>query len=107
MAELMLDQVQVEARDQYGQSPLFRAAAMGHLDMIRLLIQKCAKVNARDKTQSTPLHFAIENEQGEAAVLLLELGADGSLENNESKTPEQMTRNKQVLEYILSQRAVE
>jgi ankyrin repeat protein len=95
----------VNAQDSYGQTPLFRAASLGHC--LKLLIDNGAKVfiltkvNARDATGSTPLHFAIENEQGDAAIYLLENNADPDIANNEQKTPLQMTRNQDLLSYIL------
>ena len=65
---------------------LFRAAAMGKTDVIRLLVEHGADVNAATVEDSsyvgTPLFAATEmlNEARDTVALLLELGADPNLE---------------------------
>lgn len=65
---------------------LFRAAAMGKTDMVRLLVEHGAEVNAATVEDSsyvgTPLLAATEmlNEAPDTVALLLELGADPNLE---------------------------
>lgn len=65
---------------------LFRAAAMGKIDVIRLLVEHGADVNAATVEDSsyvgTPLLAATEmlNEAPDTVTLLLELGADPNLE---------------------------
>ena len=65
---------------------LFRAAAMGKIDMVRLLVEHGADVNAATAEDSsyvgTPLLAATEmlNEAPDTVALLLELGADPNLE---------------------------
>ena len=65
---------------------LFRAAAMGKIDVVRLLVEHGADVNAATVEDSsyvgTPLLAATEmlNEAPDTVALLLELGADPNLE---------------------------
>ena len=45
----------IDARDQWQESPLHWAAACGHTAIAQLLIEKGADVNALDKSRKTPL----------------------------------------------------
>ncbi|HEY8508415.1 MAG TPA: ankyrin repeat domain-containing protein [Steroidobacteraceae bacterium] len=59
-----------------GAAPLHWAAMRGHIDLVRLLLERDADINLRDATyQSTPLGWAREFRRREAAALLLAYGA--------------------------------
>lgn len=45
-------------RDDHGFSPLHWAAKEGHLNLVTLLIQRGARVNATNMGDDTPLHLA-------------------------------------------------
>lgn len=71
--------------DGYGHSVLMIAAMEGSVEIMRLLILRGANVNACVESSSsgqtamygtTALHFAVENKQQEAAMLLIQNGAD-------------------------------
>jgi hypothetical protein len=66
----------VNARDEYGKTPLHLAVDRSGIDVVALLIAKGADVNAQDKHGNTPLHVAAENGRKEYAELLLAKGAD-------------------------------
>ena len=73
----------VNAKDSYGQTPLFQASAYGRLDVVKLLLGKGAAVNfvshdsaEGDEPGCTPLLLAAENGHVEIVKLLLEKGAD-------------------------------
>src|ERR1700687_3996538 len=67
----------VNAKDQWQQTPLHRAARNGPADLARLLIEKgAADPNAKDEYQWTPLHRAAENGHADLARLLIEKGAE-------------------------------
>jgi ankyrin repeat protein len=72
VADFLLKQnvVNVEARNQAGESPLMMAALKGHLPQARRLIERRAEVN---KPGWAPLHYAASNpgEDSSAMVLLL------------------------------------
>ena len=57
------------------------------LQIVELLLQHGANVDARDKNQYTPLHFAAQYGQIEVAKLLLDYGANKDLEDQYGWTP--------------------
>jgi ankyrin repeat protein len=73
----LLDQA-IDANTQFpilGSSPLILAAAKGHPEVVRLLLDRGAHINATDHTGWTPLHAAIYGGHAEVVQLLLERGA--------------------------------
>ena len=52
------------------------AASYGHLDICRLLIDKGAQVEAKDRNGWTPLHWAAHQGHVETVRLLCDRGAD-------------------------------
>lgn len=59
-----------------GLSPLHFAAKDGHLGVVRYLIEKKARVNAKNASGAPPLHEAFRYGKIEAAKLLIQAGAD-------------------------------
>ena len=51
-------QVDLEARNQYGRTPLLKAAMKGHLPVVQYLCEQGVGKEARDDVGWTPLHFA-------------------------------------------------
>ncbi len=59
--EKLAEGADVNARDAGGMTPLMWAAVRGHLDMVQLLVEKGAQVNAKDTfIGNTPLHDAAQ-----------------------------------------------
>ena len=69
----------IEAKDLYGETPLFYHAQVNDTERVTLLLEKGADVNAQDCYGNTPLHFAEHNV--ETAEILLKAGADPLAEN--------------------------
>ncbi|KAG7292134.1 hypothetical protein NEMBOFW57_002167 [Staphylotrichum longicolle] len=63
-------------RDKRGQYPIHRAAAVGSVPMLNLLIKHRSPINATDSAGQTPLHHAIAEGHGDAAIALLKAGAE-------------------------------
>lgn len=64
-----------------GWTPLHYAATHGHLDVIRLLLEQHAYIDAESPNGSTPLMLAAKYGSREAVKLLLDEGADPRLKN--------------------------
>ena len=94
--------LEIEARDQNGETPLCLVRSNYHHDrqstkfvftsdeIISILIQAGADVNARDNSGNTPLHcaFFIESFIGMKGIqALLEAGADVNAKNINGRTP--------------------
>jgi ankyrin repeat protein len=74
---LAADPALVGARDPQGSTGLHAAAARGHLDAVRLLLQHGADPNARDTgDNASPLHFAAGAGHVDTVRVLLDAGAD-------------------------------
>lgn len=81
----------VNALDGNGQTFLMGAAAQGYVEIIRVLLDNGAAVDARAQgaaaTGATPLMFAVANERVEATRLLLARGANPNLNSADGMTP--------------------
>ncbi|KAF2996641.1 hypothetical protein E8E13_003044 [Curvularia kusanoi] len=65
-------------KDKRGQLPVHRAAAAGNVPMMKALLEVGkSPVNAQDADGWTPLHHAVSEGHGDAALLLLQRGAEG------------------------------
>jgi ankyrin repeat protein len=65
-----------------GSTTLHFAAANGHVEIARLLIQNGAEVNVRSNYGNTPLHLAAIRGQVDVLHLLVENDADLEAQNN-------------------------
>jgi cytohesin len=63
--EFLAAGVDVNAKNDWGETPLHRAAVKGRKEMAELLIAKGADVNAKDNKGRTPLDFANVGYEGE------------------------------------------
>jgi hypothetical protein len=69
-----------------GWAPLHYAATSGHLEVIRLLLEEHAYIDAASPNNTTPLMMAAHYGTPEAVKLLLEAGADPTLRNDPGMT---------------------
>ncbi|EPQ53970.1 ankyrin [Gloeophyllum trabeum ATCC 11539] len=96
VAKLLIERgADVNARDRANQLPLHRAATTGSTGLIKVLLNPPEgspkpRLNTADRMGNTPLHLAMESAHAEAAVLLIEAGADRGRVNLEDETPEQV-----------------
>jgi ankyrin repeat protein len=68
-------------------TPLCIAARNGHEAVVKLLLEKGAELEAKDRDSRTPLSWAAENGYGAVVKLLLEKGAELEAESRDSRTP--------------------
>ncbi|KAF9270801.1 ankyrin, partial [Marasmius fiardii PR-910] len=86
----------INAKDKANQTPLHRAATTGSVGFIRLLLEGApsaqppvkTRLNTQDRVGNTPLHLAMESAHAEAAVVLIEAGADRGRLNQDGEAPE-------------------
>jgi ankyrin repeat protein len=73
-----------------GITPLHVAAARGLLDIMYLLVDQGAEVNAKDNRGNTPLHYAVFAGHQPQVAWLLDHGANPGIANRDGHTPEGM-----------------
>lgn len=90
-------------KDKNGFTGLHRAASIGSQPIVKLLIEHGkVNINAKDNNGWTSLHHALAEGQGDVALLLAKLGADPSIQNNDSQTPQQVSVDEKVKRYFES-----
>jgi ankyrin repeat protein len=81
------DQLDVEWEDEHGFKPLHVAATGSHPDACRVLVRACrANIDSRAQNRTTPLILAVASNNTKCVEVLLELGADVTLRDNENDT---------------------
>jgi len=68
-------------------TPLHRASAMGHVEVVRTLLEHGADMTAQNEDGSTPLHRASRRGCVEVLRVLLEHGADATAQDKNRSTP--------------------
>ena len=66
----------VNAKSNYGHTPLYWAAYRGHASAVSILIAAGANVNAKNNGGDTPLHRAARQDYASVASILIAAGAD-------------------------------
>ena len=88
LIELLKDpDVDLNLKDEGGQTPISLAAEKGHLKVVELLVGRSADVNASDDFSQTPLHWAGYSGNIEAVRLLIEAGANVNAKDRNGATP--------------------
>lgn len=84
---LLAEGVNINARDNYGQTALHWAASSSEdPEVLHLLIEAGAHLDVRSIHGETPLMYATRNVHPEMVGILLEAGADGSLKDLDDKS---------------------
>ena len=87
MKQALADRADPNTKDpQSGSTLLATAALMGHTEVVALLLEHGADVNAKSRDGGTALHTAAFLGRAETTALLLEKGADTTLRNNMGST---------------------
>jgi ankyrin repeat protein len=81
------DSTLLEMENYHGDRPLAVAAWRGQLGVARLLIERCANINATGGYGYTALHYATEEAAEELVALLLRKGAHANIRNQYGVTP--------------------
>ncbi|MCU0547580.1 MAG: ankyrin repeat domain-containing protein [Oscillatoriaceae cyanobacterium Prado104] len=93
-ALLMLD---INARDEYGNTPLHRAVQDNRPEIVSFLIANGAELNVKNESENTPLHLsrsgntplhlAVQNNRPEIVSFLITNGAKVNVKNESGNTP--------------------
>ena len=75
-----------------GWTPLHYAATNGHIDVINLLLDAYAYIDAESPNGTTPLMMAAQYGTTSAVKLLLEMGADPTLQNHQKLSAQEFAR---------------
>ena len=84
---LIFEDVDVNGRNEAGNSAIHAAAFTGDAKVIDILAKAGAYVDARGRNGNAPLHFAAYRNKRVAVEKLLQLGADPLVRNNSGKSP--------------------
>jgi len=88
-------------KDKRGQYPLHRAAAVGSVPMVELLLKNRSPLNVTDSAGYTPLHHAIAEGHGDTAVALLKAGAETDKRDVDGFLAIDLAPDAQVRKFIL------
>ncbi|MBO4956888.1 MAG: ankyrin repeat domain-containing protein [Rickettsiales bacterium] len=84
---LLEKKADVNAKNDYRETPLHWAARNGHVDVVNALLEKGADINAVNNNGYTPLQLAVFYEHVGIVNALLEKKADVNAKNNNGDTP--------------------
>ncbi|XXG99104.1 alkaline ceramidase ydc1 [Hypoxylon texense] len=87
-------------RDKRGQYPLHRAAAVGSVPMVNLLLKNRSPLNATDSAGYTALHHAVAEGHGDTAVALLKAGAEVDKRDSDGYLALDLAPDKEIRKYI-------
>ncbi len=77
----------VNARDQFRETPLHYAVLNNHSEIVKVLLEHNADANARNWLEETPLHLAAEKGFIKIVRLLLSYAADVNARDTSGETP--------------------
>ncbi|KAG9506380.1 hypothetical protein J7337_003363 [Fusarium musae] len=77
----------MEDRSCLNATPLFWACGYKHKEIVKLLVDNGADINARCGNGQVPLHISAQDESGAIAEILISRGADVSVVDEDRETP--------------------
>lgn len=90
----------VALRNGLGMTPLHAAASTARPELIRLLAERGANLDARDIEGATALGWAINAATSQAALALVQLGADPDIAATGGQSPRQIAKDRGLAEVL-------
>jgi ankyrin repeat protein len=89
VALLLENGAHTNRKDDHGRTPLMRACVIGHLGVVKMLVQHMGVqgLDKEDEDAWTTLHYAAAWGHPEVVKWLLLAGADATIRDNEGLTP--------------------
>ncbi|XP_076450581.1 uncharacterized protein LOC143286742 [Babylonia areolata] len=84
-----------------GHTALHWACRNGHFDVVRLLLENGANIDARNNFRCTPIYMAVEGLQRRICHLLIEWGCDMHCSNTKKMTPLESVKNDEFRQYLV------
>lgn len=94
----------VSPKDALGNTPLHYSAQGGHIDTLKMLLERGADCNAINFTGESPLHKAVVQGSEEIITAILEGGGDPRIANKKKLTPVHLAKSAEVRRQL--QRAI-
>lgn len=85
---------------QDGCTPLMYAASVGHIDILKFLIEKTADLELKNEDGFTAMHWAAYVGNLDSVKTLVEKGADLRAKNSEGKRPADLAETQEVKRFI-------
>ncbi|MFH1643948.1 MAG: ankyrin repeat domain-containing protein [bacterium] len=86
IAELLISQnINIDAKNYLGNTPLHKAAKYGNFEVVQILVQNKAKINELSYTDRTPLHLSIETNNNIISEFLINNGTNINSNTNSLK----------------------
>ncbi|RSN68323.1 ankyrin repeat domain-containing protein [Candidatus Korarchaeum cryptofilum] len=98
--ELLDKCADVNARDEFGCTPLRHAATIGNIDIVKFLVERGADIDAKDKFGFTPLHCATSGGHLDIVKFLVERGADVNARDEDGRTSLDLARKYDRLDVV-------
>ncbi|KAK4056249.1 hypothetical protein OIO90_002692 [Microbotryomycetes sp. JL221] len=84
--------IDIEARDDEGNSALGLCVALGHAEGVRVLVEAGVDIEGGDRAGWTPLHWAVQNNDIPIAAYLLNHGASPLRASHKGLTPRDLVK---------------
>ncbi|ESO91608.1 hypothetical protein LOTGIDRAFT_233395 [Lottia gigantea] len=84
-----------------GMSALHWASREGNTDIVLLLLENGANIDAKNNFKCTPFHSAVEGLQRKICHILIEWGCDVHIKNNRGQTPIESAKNDDFKQYLV------